>query len=573
MVSIAAAEDEVLPLLAEYGDRVALAAVNGPASVVLSGDDDAVSAVADELATRGRRTRRLHVSHAFHSPRMVPMLAEFRAVVESLTLREPLRLEIASTVTGAPLSADRLASPDYWVDQVRATVRFGDAVAWLREHGVTTLLELGPDTALSSLVAGIGDDLNALPTLRPGTDEVESITAAAAQLDARGVPVRWDAWFEGTGASTVELPTYAFCRRRYWPRAGASAAGDPRAAGLGAANHPLLAATVSLAGRDGALLTGRLSVQALPWLADHVVGGTVLLPGSALVELALRAGDEVGCDEVSELTMTAPLSLPPQGAAQIQVWVGAPDAAGARPLEIHARPDGSDDEAWTECAVGTLSKSQPGQPPLLEAEWPPQDAESIDLTGLYERLAASGFAYGPAFQGLRAAWRVGGELFAEGVALPDGGRRLLRVRIAPGPARRRVAPRARRGASGFRVTRAAVRLDRYGIRLFATNARALRVRLVLTGDRLVLDLADPAGAPVARVDSLVSARGRTNLGERHGRTRDLCRLDWTAVPDTSLAASGALAVAGADPFGLAELLSANVWQSLDAPTAEFESGA
>src|SRR5262249_7094359 len=154
-------------------------------------------------------------------------------------------------------------------------------------------------------------------------DEVESITTTVAALDSRGVPVRWAGWFDGTGASTVDLPTYPFHRRRYWPRDGMQATGDLRAFGLGAANHPLLSAAVSLAGSEGALLTGRLSVQAQPWLADHVVDGAVLLPGAALVELAVRAGDEVGCDEVTDLTLTAPAPLPPHGAVQLQVWVGA----------------------------------------------------------------------------------------------------------------------------------------------------------------------------------------------------------------------------------------------------------
>ena len=560
MLSVAAAEDEIRPLLAEHGDRVALAAVNGPASVVVSGDEEAVAAIAEQLAARGTRTRLLHVSHAFHSPRMDPMLDAFRAVAQGLSLSEPLR-PIVSTVAGAPLPADRLASPEYWVDQVRATVRFGDAVGWLREHGVTTLLELGPDTALSTLAAGVGADLTALPTLRPGTDEVESITAAVAQLDARGVPVQWAAWFEGTGASVVPLPTYPFHRRRYWPRGGASTAGDPRAAGLGAANHPLLAATVSLAGSDGVLLTGRLSVQALPWLADHVVDGTILLPGAALVELALRAGDEVGCDEVADLTIVAPLRLAPQGAVQLQVWVGAPDATGSRPLEIHARPDGADDDAWTKCAVGSLAKAH-GQPAPVEAAWPPPGAEPIDLTGFYDRVAATGLAYGPAFQGLRAAWRTGEELFAE-VGLPSAAGDTAAFGLHPAllDAALHLAHLADPEATGSR----ALPFAWSAVRLFAANAQALRVRFALRGDRITLDLADPAGAPVAKVGSLV-LRAAETLAAGPAADRDLYRLDWTAVPDT-LAASGALAVVGSDPFGLADLLSVQVLPDLEASAA------
>ncbi|MFR0359566.1 type I polyketide synthase [Streptomyces sediminimaris] len=556
MLSVAAAEDEVRPLLAEYGDRAALAAVNGPASVVVSGDEDAVDAIGGQLAARGRRIRRLHVSHAFHSPRMAPMLEEFRAVAEGLTPREALR-PVVSTVTGSPMP-DRWATPDYWVEQVRATVRFGDAVGWLREHGVRTLLELGPDTSLSALAAGVDAELTALPALRPGTDEVESITTTVAQLDARGVPVRWTDWFAGTTASAVELPTYPFDRRRYWPRAGAAAAGDPRAAGLGAANHPLLAAAVSLAGSDGALLTGRLSVQAQPWLADHVVGGTVLLPGSALVELALRAGDEVGCDELAELTITAPLTLPADGAVQIQVWVGAPEAARARPLEIHARPEGSDDDAWTKCAAGTLAEAHTHPSPPGDT-WPTADAEPLDLSGFYDGVAAAGFAYGPAFRGLRSAWRTDEELLAE-VELPAAAGDSSAFGLHP--ALLDAALHIAHLAEPEERAAPALPFAWTGVRLYATGAQTLRVRCAVRGDRITLDLADPTGAPVARVDSLLlraAPAGTAAPSAEH----DLYRLDWTPVPDT-LAASGAVAVVGPDPFGLAGLLSVDLRPGLDA---------
>ncbi|OLL72287.1 Malonyl CoA-acyl carrier protein transacylase [Pseudonocardia sp. Ae168_Ps1] len=300
MVAVQASESEVEPLLDGYRDRVSVAAVNGPSAVVLSGADEAVTAIAGRLADEGRRTRRLRVSHAFHSPLMEPMLDEFRAVVEGLDLQAPL-IPIVSDVTGELATVAQLTSADYWVEHVRSAVRFADGVDWLARHDVTAFLELGPDGALSAMTRDCLDAAApgatasvAVPALRAGRPEEQTLTAALAALHTHGTAVDWAAWFAGTGARRTDLPTYAFRRRRFWPKAIQTGAADLRSAGLGAARHPLLSAAVSLADSEGALLTGRLSLQTHPWLADHTVRGTTLLPGTAFLELAVRAGDEVG---------------------------------------------------------------------------------------------------------------------------------------------------------------------------------------------------------------------------------------------------------------------------------------
>ncbi|MYW71103.1 polyketide synthase dehydratase domain-containing protein, partial [Pseudonocardia sp. SID8383] len=209
---------------------------------------------------------------------------------------------------------------------------------------------------------------------------------------------------------------YAFQHRRYWP--GATAApGDVRSAGLGAAGHPLLGAAVAFPDGAGALLTGRLSASAQPWLADHTVAGTVVLPGTALLELAVRAGDEVGCTGVEELTLATPLTLPTAGGAvTVQVRAGADDGSGRRPVTVHARPEGSDE--WTEHATGTLTTLAPGPVRFDATTWPPTGAAELDVEGCYERFAEAGFGYGPVFRGLTGAWRDGDTVYAE-VSLPD----------------------------------------------------------------------------------------------------------------------------------------------------------
>ncbi|MEU9878464.1 type I polyketide synthase [Streptomyces phaeochromogenes] len=218
MAAVQATEAETAPLLEHAPGTVAVAAVNSPGSLVLSGEEDAVLAVVRELAARGRKTRRLPVSHAFHSPLMAPIREEFRAVVERLTYR-PGELPVVSTVTGALVTDDRLATPDHWVEQVEAPVRFGDAVTALCAQGAVTFAELGPGGALVAMALESPDvpAEGCFPTVRENGATPDVLTALAG-LHTRGVPVDWPAVLgrPATGALAAELPTYAFQHQRYW---------------------------------------------------------------------------------------------------------------------------------------------------------------------------------------------------------------------------------------------------------------------------------------------------------------------------------------------------------------------
>ncbi|HEY3708669.1 MAG TPA: SDR family NAD(P)-dependent oxidoreductase, partial [Amycolatopsis sp.] len=231
MVSLEAAEAEVRPLLTE---GVTIAAVNGPAAVVIAGTEDEVTAIAGRFDAEGRKTKRLRVSHAFHSPLMDPMLDGFRRVVEGLSFAAP-QIPLVSNVTGALATAEQLCSPEYWVGHVRETVRFSDGVLALRDAGVSTFVEVGPDGVLSAMTRQVLDDDGAdravLPLLRANRDEETTISAALGALHVRGVPVVWEAFFAGTGARRITLPTYAFQHERFWPEAPlsgpASVSADP----------------------------------------------------------------------------------------------------------------------------------------------------------------------------------------------------------------------------------------------------------------------------------------------------------------------------------------------------------
>uniref|UniRef100_UPI003C7E9EED type I polyketide synthase n=1 Tax=Streptomyces sp. rh45 TaxID=3028726 RepID=UPI003C7E9EED len=336
--------------------------------------------------------------------------------------------------------------------------------------------------------------------------------------------------------------TYAFQRERYW--LGRSAAtGDVTAAGLRSAGHPLLGAAVPVAG-GGTLFTGRLSLSTTPWLADHAVSGTTLLPGTALVELALSAGHELGCGHVTELTLQAPLPLPARGAVQLQLHVAAADGQGHRAVTVHSRPESADEAAWTLNASGLLAP-QSARPAFDLAAWPPPGAEPVPVDGAYAELAVLGYEYGPAFQGLRAVWRRGDETYAD-VELPTeaGG-------FALHPALFDAALHADGlGSQGQEMARLPFAWT--GVSLYAAGATALRVRL-RGGDTLSLELADPTGAPVAAVEALVSRPADSGASASPVRADDLYRLDWPVVPVPDAAAPAHAVLAEGGTAALAPL--------------------
>ncbi|MGA5130210.1 type I polyketide synthase [Streptomyces olivoreticuli] len=567
MTAIEASEDEILPLL---GDRVGIAALNGPTSVVVSGDEDAVTAIAAGFEAQGRRTKRLTVSHAFHSPLMDGMLDAFRTVVEKLTFHAP-RIPVVCT--------GDITSPEFWVRHVRDAVRFLDKVRTLEAQGVTTYLELGPDGVLAAMAQECvtADGAAFVPVLRKDRPEAEALTTAVARAHVRGTAVDWAAYFAGTGAGRVDLPTYAFQHQRFWLEPGAPT-GDVTAVGLESADHPLLGAAVPLAESDGFLFTGRLGLDTHPWLADHVVLGSALLPGTAFVELAIRAGDQVGCDHLDELTLEAPLVLPARGGVRLQLVVGAPDGEGRRPLSVLSRAADAPAEApWTRHASGLLATGAP-RPDFALTEWPPNGAETADVEELYATLATGGLPYGPAFRGLTAAWRRGTELFAE-VRLPDAAQATA---FGLHPALLDAALHALaldaddqgQGRLPFAWT---------GVSLYASGAAALRVRLELQGTEGVrLEIADATGAPVAAVAALalrpVTAEQLQTARATHQES--LFRVEWTELTgatDTGAADSGrwaalgSAAPAGADIPAYADLaaLAEAVASGADVPEFVF----
>ncbi|MEU6285832.1 SDR family NAD(P)-dependent oxidoreductase, partial [Streptomyces sp. NPDC047028] len=501
-----------------------------------------MNTVVSHFTGEGRKAKKLTVSHAFHSPLMEPMLAEFRQFAQVLNPMRP-SIPIVSTLTGREVSYEELADPEYWVRHVREAVRFADAVRALEDQRVTTFLELGPDAVLAAMGAESVTDGRLLPALRRSHDEPAALAGAVTELHLRGTEVDWAAYLGSAAcAKAPELPTYAFQRRRYWLDAVADGPADPAALGVTDAEHPLLGAALTVAGSERLVLTGRLSVRSHPWLADHAVGGTVLLPGTGFVELAVRAADLAGCSAVEELTLQAPLTLDdgPEAGADVQLVVEEPDEVGRRALTVHSRAAGTDwaDPDWTVHAQGVLAPAAPAPGSEAEAQagiWPPQGAQPLDVTDAYARMDAQGYGYGPAFQGLRAAWRRGEELFAE-VALPDG---VDPVGYTLHPALLDSALHVigldedTEGAElPFAWTDVTVR---------AAGATALRVHVTPATSGVRLHLMDPAGASVASVGSLVLRPAAVDTG----RTVPLYRVAWTpAQADASVRTADFQVVSG-----------------------------
>ncbi|MGH3373824.1 MAG: type I polyketide synthase [Actinoallomurus sp.] len=351
----------------------------------------------------------------------------------------------------------------------------------------------------------------------------------------------------------MELPTYAFQRERYWLEPGVTGS-DPAAAGLEHVDHPLLAGAVSVGDRDEWLLTGRLSTDKQPWVAEHVLLGNIVVPGTALVELALTAGRQTATPVVEELILESPMLLRDGDAVQVQVTVGEPDEDGRRDVAIYSRPEaGAEGDGAREAtchARGTLvPEAAPAE--AWPAEWPPENAEPLAVDSLYARLTDIGYDYGPIFQGLRAAWRDGDEVYAE-VALSDDHADAARgfgihpalfdaalqsgaVLLTDGDGSRHKMP----------FSWAGVRLERYGV------AR-LRVRVVSTGDSaLRLDAIDDSGAPVVSVRSIVARpvdQSQLENAQRSGPSA-LFTVEWAAVAPEDTAGPARVAFLGGDDTG------------------------
>ncbi|MFF2744227.1 SDR family NAD(P)-dependent oxidoreductase [Kitasatospora sp. NPDC058048] len=521
MVSLQASAEEVAGSLVPGAE---VAAVNAPDAVVVSGDEAAVEAVAGVWRGRGRRVRRLEVSHAFHSARMDPVLEELGEVVAGLSFGEPV-IPVVSTVAGRPVG---MGEPGYWVRQVREPVRFAEAMEWLSGQGVTGFVEVGPHP----LLVGTG-------LMRRGGDSAERLFAGLGRLWADGA-VRWTPPATTTttatttaGTSDVRVPSYAFQHQHYWLHP------TTPSEGLDTPDHPLLRSLVKLPDGQGVVLTGKLSASVHPWLAEHTVLGSTLLPAMAFVDMAVHAGEHTASPVLSELVLEAPLVLSERDGVHVQVTVGAPDDAGRRPVTVHSRTSAEPDE-WTRHATGVLGPPADRAARADRTAVPGADegeAVPIDIGSFYDRLADAGYDYGPTFQGLTGIRRHGEDLHAE-VSFPADPAQLTGYRVHPALLDAAIQPltllaglAAEDGGAGGSPARLPFSFSGVSV---TGSAATVRVVLHPTGpDTCAVRITDTAGTPVVSIDEIV-LRPVEAAGHGAGRRPNtLFAVDWTpmAAPD------------------------------------------
>ncbi len=549
LVSIALAGDPLAALLEQWGGRVEVAAHNGPSSAVLTGDREALDELLARCGEEGVRARDIPGAVApAHSPQVEAAKEDLLAALAPVEPRGG-SVPLLSTVTGEPIDTG-LLDPAYWYRNTRQPVLFEQAARRLVEDGFDLLIEISAHpvlaTAVEEIVAQAAPDPEAvtvLGTLRRDEGGAERFAASLAQAYAAGADAEWGRFFAGEAKRSVRLPTYPFQRKRYWLEAGAS--GDPSAFGQSPAEHPLLAAAIEDPEGDRLYLTGRVSLQSHPWLADHAAFDSVLFPGAAMLELAMHAGERIGAPAVEELTMEAPLALPGDGEVQLRVAVGA-EEEGRREVSIHSRA--SAEGEWRRHARGMLlAGSLLPQAPESPPSWPPVGSEPLDVEGLYADLAARGVDYGPAFRGLRAAWRRGGETFAE-VALPaerisEAEAFGLHPALLDSTGHVGVlAALAEQVDSGTLPLPFAWR----GVTLFSRGASSLRVRIAPGPEGLAVSAADEAGAAVIAAEAVSSrpvsqAQLRSAIGER-----PLYVVSWQPLAADEASAGGSPEPAVAD---------------------------
>ncbi|WP_430523586.1 beta-ketoacyl synthase N-terminal-like domain-containing protein, partial [Streptomyces qinglanensis] len=530
MASVTAPADDVRRVVESHRGALSVAGVNGPSHVVVSGEAAALDALLAAYEADGVRTRRIPVDYASHSVHVEEIRAEVEKAASGLSPR-PSDVPFHSTVTAGKADTTTLDAA-YWYRNLRSQVRFEDTVRGLLDAGFRHFVEVSPHPVLTPGVERTaedhGSDVSVVGTLRRGDGGEPRLLRSLAETHAAGTRVDWSRVFDATGAVHADLPTYAFQRRRHWLDSGTSVVADAAATGMEPVGHPLLDAGVPLPDCDGHLFTGRWSPRTHPWLADHTVGGRVVVPASALVETVLRAADAVGCDRLEELSVETPIVLPAdRGALRVQVMVGGPeDGDGRRAVGVYV----CDTEGvWARHARATLTAAPDRHEPVGLDSWPPADgARQIDTSGLYERLAAAGLSYGPAFRGLGTVWSRGEEIYAE-VTLPEEAREaadgfglhpaLLDAALHAWPAR------------ADDLTSVELPFLWTGVSLYATGASRLRVRLTpVTGGGMSVLLADETGRPVASAGTLVT-RPLQDAGTTTGQgAGTLHRVRWAPVP-------------------------------------------
>ncbi len=402
MAALGVAESELASLT--EGIDIAIAAVNGPASLVISGRSESVHLVMQRCAGRGIQATELAVSHAFHSPEMAAMLPAFRAVAESIHYARP-QLKVVSNVTGEVADA-ALSTAEYWVSHVMETVRFAAGVSTLLNEGVMDFIELGPQGTLLGMVAACLDeqqeDVALIASLQRKLGETAALLVSLGKLHVRGARIRWVGVFSGD-EQRVPLPHYAWQRQRFWIDTG------PQALAGQETGHPLLGREISLAG-EGVVYEALITLAKHGWLYDHIVGELAVVPGAGIGELVRAAGEVYFSRSdisVSSLILQSPLILAESG-QYIQVMINQRD--GLNEVKVWSRD--AQQAKWQLNATAEVASGITPATPLDLAAIQARCATHSDIDEVYQRFAELGLPYGPAFRGIESVCSNENEVLA-----------------------------------------------------------------------------------------------------------------------------------------------------------------
>lgn len=410
MAVLFATEESVSQMLAATAGQVAIAAVNGPENVVISGQQAAVAAAAAQVAAAGKRTELLQVSHAFHSPLMEPMLAEFGQLASRLTFHPP-RLRLVANVSGT-LAGSEIASAAYWQQHVRQPVRFAAGMQTLAAHGCRIFVEVGPKPTLLGMARHCLPQTTAawLPSLHPKQPAWQTLLHSLGSLYVQGVAVDWAAFHAGYEQAKVSLPTYPFQRQRYWlgttlpttRPAPAVSAGDV---------HPLLGRRLSLPRSAEVRFETAFSPDAPAYLGDHRLFETVVVPAAshiAMLLAAVPAAWHTDACHIADFIFPQTLVLPDERPRAVQLLL-QPESDGVFACHILSQGDTAD---WTVHASGRVApRPTPanGAASVNLADIQGRCPQPLAGDAFYAAYAATGYGWGPAFRWLAELWQGQGE--------------------------------------------------------------------------------------------------------------------------------------------------------------------
>jgi acyl transferase domain-containing protein len=424
MVSVLASESQVREAIASYTDKVAIAAINGPDSIVISGVGEAIQAICSSLEKIGIKTKHLQVSHAFHSQLMEPMLAEFEAVATEVIYKQP-RIPLISNVTGKRLD-DLIISSEYWVDHIRQSVHFAQSMATLHQEGCEVFLEIGP----KPILLGMGrqclpEEVGTwLPSLRPGVDEWQQMLSSLAELYVQGIQVDWSEFSEMSTSQKVALPTYQFQRQRYWIEANNNQY-QKKIFDQEKFLHPLLGKKLELAGLDNQYrFESFLSEEEPVYLSHNRILDKVLFPTTAYLEIALAAGlnrFKTSRLVVKDLIIGQALILPERVVKKVQtILIQSDNQTYQFQIFTQQQQENQDETLWVLHASGKIQALdiKTAAETFDIEKYLTQCNQLIEVKQHYQQCQQIGINYGTSFQGIQKLWKGSNQAIAQ-IKLPQ----------------------------------------------------------------------------------------------------------------------------------------------------------